>query len=111
MRRLAGSITATPAGQPDLQVHRRRPFSTFGPPDPNHRVPHTPAVVTCEPPNGHMPPLRLLAWAHDPARHCAVVVSRTLGQPFPRCDGLFATHRPPWSGRRNENDPVYAASR
>ncbi len=34
-----------------------------------------------------------IARAHEPAGHSTVVVSRALGQPFPHCDGLFATHR------------------
>jgi len=56
-------------------------------------VPHTATVVTCESRNGHIPPLRLVVRACDPVRRSTVAVSRALGQPFPHCDELFATHK------------------
>ena len=62
-------------------------------PDADHRVPHAATVVTCESLNDLLPPLRRLAWAHDPARRSSVGVSPVLGLPFPHCDGLFTTHK------------------
>jgi len=87
-----GSITATPGAQPDLPAHRRRFLSTSGPPDANHRVPHTQPWPPCEFRTPQAPAGSALR-AHETVDSSTVVVPRALGQPFSHCDGLFATHR------------------
>jgi hypothetical protein len=56
------------------------------------RVAAPPRVVARGSRNDHLPPLRLVAWAHESAGHSTVAVSWVFGQRLLYCDGLFATH-------------------